>query len=152
MAVIDSLDKKTTTTGVRNAPCARWDPALETGIELLDRQHQDLFNQIRILLHHSKGDRVHETLKFMIAYTAKHFETEQCLHQETNYPQAAEHLDAHKHFAYVLGKLKRNYSDSGHDHAILMQLVRFFLDWLKEHIRNQDQPFVESFRQLGPLP
>jgi len=135
-------------TGVWNVSAGDWDPSLETGMERIDRQHQALFEQIRILLDRSKSDRIQETLKFMAAYAVEHFKTEEELHQETDYPRTEEHFAMHNQFVAVFERLNREYGDSGHSLPILMKLTKFLLTWLKEHIRGQDQEFANYFHLL----
>jgi len=141
-----SADKKI--TGAWNASLGDWDPSLETGMELVDKQHEALFMQIRILLDHSQADRVQETLEFMAVYVVEHFETEERLHRETEYPQGEEHLDAHNFFITVFKELKQEYDASGYNLIILMKIARFLLEWLRKHIRGQDQRFAEYFRRF----
>jgi len=147
-----SCVREKTATGVWNASLGDWDPSLETGMELIDRQHKVLFEQIRILLDRSEGDRVQETLKFMATYAVEHFMTEEDLHQETDYPQAWEHFVAHNRFTTVFGELKREYDNSGQNLVILMKLAKFLSSWLREHIREEDRQFADYFHRLGPLP
>ena len=65
---------------------------------------------------------------------------------------AAEHWDAHKRFTAVFGELKKEYDNRGHRIGILRNLARFLSAWLRDHIREQDQPFVDYFQRFGPLP
>ena len=146
----DTSRAGTGVTGVWNVSLGDWDTSLETGMELIDRQHQALFGQIRVLLDPSKGDRIEETLAFMASYAVEHFATEEHLHQETDYPHAGEHLRAHHRFVAEFVELKKEYDDSGHSLKILMKLAKFLLDWLKDHIRGQDQEFADYFHQLRP--
>jgi len=138
-------------TGVWNVSLGDWDTSLETGMELIDRQHQALFEQIRVLLDRSKGDRIEETLKFMANYAVEHFNAEEEIHRETDYPRTEEHYAEHNRFVAAFTELKREYDDSGHSLTILMKITKFFLAWLQEHIRGHDQKFAEYFHQFRPI-
>ena len=127
-----------------------WNVSLETGMELIERQHQALFDQMHILLDRSQVDRIPETLRFMAGYGAEHFRTEEYLHRRTNYPRAEEHFIMHSQFVATFTELQLEYDDSGHSLLILMKLVRFLLAWQEEHTLGQDQDFVDYFRRREP--
>ena len=121
-------------------------------MEQIDRQHQALFEQIRILLDRSKDDRIQETLKFLASYAVEHFKREEDFHRETDYPRTEGHFAMHNRFVAVFTALKWEYDDGGHNLTILMKLTKFVLTWLEEHIRQEDQKFADYFRRLHPSP
>ena len=131
--------------------CA-WDPALETGLTLIDEQHQALFAQTRILLDCTQDDRIATTLQFLANYVVEHFGTEERLHRETDYPAAAEHLDAHNRFIETFKELNEEYQASGHDLLILMKITKVVLDWLRHHIGGLDREYGVYIHGLRPPP
>ena len=147
---VDLLSVDGDVAGEWNVSLGDWDPSLETGMEAADWQHQAIFGQIRILLDRSRADRVKETLIFMAAYVVEHFGMEERLHQEADFPGVDEHLDAHNRYIAIFKELKQEYGASGNNIEILMKLVKFLLDWWKEHIRGWDQQFSEYFHRLQP--
>jgi len=142
------VDKKV--AGVWGVHLGDWDPALETGMDLIDRQHHALFDQIRALIGLSKGDRIQGTLEFLAACSAEHFGTEEYLHRMTNYPRAGEHLDMHNRFTSTFGELRAEYDASGQRHAIIKSLTRFLVTWLMDHIQVEDHQFTDYFHRLRP--
>ena len=148
MPETNSLNMNKRTSGVWNISLGDWDPSLETGMELVDSQHQAMFAQIRVLLDHSQTGRVPGTLEFMAVYAVEHFGMEERLHEETAYPFAEEHLDTHNRFIAAFKELRQEYDVSGHSLVILIKLASFLLDWWKEHIRNRDQQFADYFHRL----
>ena len=133
---------------VRDGSSGDWDPALETGMEQIDRQHQALFGQLRALLDCLKSGRIRETFKFMVDSAVEHFKTEEDLHQATGYPRADEHSASHSRFVVNLRTLEREFADREHGLANLAQTAEFLLAWLKKHIQQRDRDFADYFHPL----
>ncbi|MCC8179694.1 MAG: hemerythrin family protein [Planctomycetes bacterium] len=122
-----------------------WSPIYETGIPIVDAQHQELFRQIENLLDKSKGDRVQKTLDFLGSYVVKHFTTEEGLQKSCNYPNFDNHHKMHETFTKTYLDLKDKYQ-AGQDPLLLMKISNIALTWLKDHIRVQDQDFAKHFK------
>ena len=150
MTEADSLRVDNGVTAVWDVSLGDWDSSLDTGMESVDQQHRALFDQIRILLDHTQANRIRETLEFIATYASEHFDMEERLHQETDYPYAQEQLDAHIGFMADYRELKQEYEGNGGDLVLLMKLAKFLLDWLKEHIGKLDQKFADYFHRLQP--
>lgn len=127
-----------------NAPEA-WDPALELGEPVIDEQHRALFGMIVELderMSQGKfGQGALDALQGMKAYAATHFEDEEALMEASGWPGLAEHRILHGEF------MRRTNMFSGEalidSEWTALDMLRFLLRWLIDHIRVQDKGFFE---------
>jgi len=129
-------------------PVVHWDGSLAVGVELIDKQHEDLFRIIN-----SFNDRLEtgedelfsldvllDSLKNYVRY---HFTTEQNLLERNGCPALARHKGLHDAFAAHVAQYEQ-----GRTHvtrAELLALQEFLLDWLTSHIRDEDLPLKDYF-------
>jgi hemerythrin-like metal-binding protein len=126
-----------------------WNSSLETGIPIVDEQHQELFRQVDILLDRNNKERVPETLAFLGEYVIKHFGTEELMQKASKYPKAAEHKVIHENFIKTFVALKGEYESGGEDFLVLIKITKIALDWLQEHIGGHDKDFGAYFKASG---
>jgi len=89
-----------------------WDSSLETGVDVIDIQHRQLFEMINRL--HEKNedpdaDRVAflATLDRMEQYARFHFSEEEALMQQAGYPALEEHRGKHEEFRQRIETLQQ---------------------------------------------
>ena len=119
-----------------------WEMSLETGMTQIDEQHRTLVEKIQALADRTKADRVSETLIFLQGYVIEHFGTEEKLHEESDFPEAEEHMEAHNTFIERFFVIKKEY-DAANDEQFLFKLVNLLSGWLKEHIIGMDHRFAD---------
>jgi hemerythrin len=130
----------------------QWDRTLETGIPVIDKQHQSLFNQVADLLNASKENRVESSLSFLGDYAIMHFGTEEVMQRASKYPKAAEHEKLHVAFTETIAKLKNEYvkgKATGSQMIILIKITKIALDWLQDHVMGADKDFGDYFKSSG---
>jgi hemerythrin len=125
-----------------------WTKSLETGIDSIDNQHKELFNQIDILVDPGKANRVRDTLDFLEKYIARHFSDEQAMHASSKYPKAAEHRGYHDKYIVVFRQLKDKYLKEGPTPANNIAVNKNVIGWLKDHILVHDKEFAEYYKSL----
>jgi hemerythrin len=118
-----------------------WNPAWETGISLIDRQHQELLSQFEALLiaiHENRADEhVPELLAFLSGYVDSHFSTEEKHMKATDYPGLPEHKAVHDGMRSKVVELLAGHQK---DPSIMTdQVVNFMTDWLVRHINDEDR-------------
>ncbi|MDR1123051.1 MAG: hemerythrin family protein [Elusimicrobiota bacterium] len=119
-----------------------WDSALETGHELIDNQHKQLFAKLNSLVdayNDNKGKaELEKTLEFLAAYTIKHFNDEETLQVKYDYPDYLRHKTIHTDFKNkvtdMVGQLKQN----GYDDKLMQETIVVVADWLLNHIKGDD--------------
>src|SRR5262249_11777863 len=106
----------------------------------IDSQHQSLF-QLADALHSAmttgKGkDVLNKTLLDLIAYTKRHFASEERLMQQYHYPEYGQHKAQHDELAARVIEFQKNFVAG--KIAITIELLHFLKDWLAHHIAQSD--------------
>lgn len=126
---------------------AIWSQRFETGIEIIDRQHQALFGALNQLSDSFKagtsGQQVEESLAFLMKYTSEHFQTEEHFMQEIGYPNLEVHGAEH---ARLLQKAHALQDKLAAGQSVTMDVTIFLADWLKHHISEMDMGYVDFYR------
>ncbi|MDR2632906.1 MAG: hemerythrin family protein [Treponema sp.] len=120
----------------------RWDSTLETGHEVIDTQHQQLFAAINKLLETcevKKGsEELTKNLDFLNTYTIKHFFDEEKIQQKYNYPDYPNHKQYHETFKNTVKDLTHRLIWSGPTEELIKEVYSSIGDWLVSHIKIQD--------------
>lgn len=154
--MIGRLPKKSNAPIPGNDPFAFTEKYL-TGIELVDSEHQHLFEIIRDaneLIHaellHDKYDEIMRILTELREYTEVHFHDEEDYMEKLKYPG----IDAQKraHAAFVERLVDIDLSDlesmDENQEEYLEDLIDFLLGWLSNHILKVDKLIGEYERSL----
>lgn len=128
-----------------------WNPNMECGIGIVDRQHRELFRQVELLLHTDNPERVLETIRFLENYVVSHFGTEEDMHAKSGYPKAAEHRKLHRDFVQAFLAMKQEYDRSGYTLVTLLKLNRMAVAWLQEHVLGADLDFATYRKHRSPV-
>lgn len=134
------------------APRFDWDPQLETGNDLVDTQHQRIYELLNELLAADASEKdihtVAEVLDALALYSATHFGAEEALMTASGYPQelstahTAEHRDlTEKTRDFVLEYRAGNVSS-------IVPVAEFLCSWLGHHIEDEDRRLVEHIRAV----
>ncbi len=127
---------------------APWNSRFETGIDLVDAQHQSLFAAVNRLADAFKAgtakSQVKESLDFLIGYTQEHFQTEERFMREMDYPRLAEHRGEHARLMEQVRDLQMEFEDGK---PVTMDVAIFLADWLREHIRGFDLAYVRFMKE-----
>ena len=79
-----------------------WNDSLKIGIPLIDFQHQQLFDQMDLLIANLEQNRspqeLQSTIKFLEMYINNHFKYEESCMNLYKYPVAKNNQNAHKRF------------------------------------------------------
>jgi hemerythrin len=117
-----------------------WNERYRTGIDIVDRQHQGLFqllNEYATSLTRVDAHPVGEpeqVLDRLIDYAAVHFRTEESLMAEAGVDlrHVDTHASRHQAFSEYLGTLKDQ--PYGDEFSRAEDLVRFLVNWLTSHV------------------
>ncbi len=123
-----------------------WGDQLLTGVKPIDEQHRFLFTIVNEFLDKRDGPTASKVFLKLLKYARDHFVDEEKLMRESVYPGIEEHRQQHQ----VLMEQLNNFDISEFDTlAGRKEFRRFCLDWLCEHIRGEDQDFVNHYRTIG---
>jgi len=129
---------------------AVWSSRFETGIEIIDAQHKSLFDAVNKLADSFKAGtskaQVKDSLDFLVKYTLEHFQTEERVMKEMNYPKLTSHIAEH---TQLIDKAKGLQVKLAEGKPVTMEVSTFLADWLKHHINEVDMGYVEFKRSLA---
>lgn len=133
-------------------------PEYNTGIAVLDEQHQQLFrltNQAQTLLKDQnmlyKFDELKEILDGIRSYTLSHFVEEETFMKNAAYDKLDEHLALHQKFLDNLTRIDEEASrvSLGTQDSILRELLDYLTEWLQRHILMIDKGMVKEIEAAG---
>ncbi|MDR0721098.1 MAG: bacteriohemerythrin [Treponema sp.] len=136
-----------------------WDSSIATEIPLIDQRHKRLFEAINRLVDAcAQGigqTELKKSLDFLMAYTVKHFDEEEKIQREYNYPDYSSHRKIHEAFKETVRSLSRDLVAKGVSEELIQRVKTEAGDWLLKHITVMDlklSKFIkeaEAGRTLG---
>jgi hemerythrin len=121
-----------------------WNARYNTGIQIVDEQHQELFQIVDRLrrMVQDGADRagIEALLEVLVACTERHFATEEAFMAKVGYPDLGSHLDEHASMLSSLQELLTKFQES--NQAMALMVPTFMEGWLKHHISDGDFGFV----------
>ena len=130
-----------------------WNESFSVGIRKIDKQHQELINIMNLLVENEDASGHSETiasvLDRMTRYAHFHFETEEALMLEYEYPEYESHQDDHTQFKM---KTAQFCLDALHRKETLPdEVISYLRHWLTHHILRTDMKYKPYFLQRGVL-
>lgn len=127
---------------------AEFDETLVTGNEMIDDQHKELIGRINQLLESCEDGqgkvKAVKMLDYLMEYTDFHFNAEEKLQEEINYPGIQEHKAKHEEFKQAVEELQEMLQEEeGPTEAFVAQVQRNVVDWLFNHIKGFDRSVAE---------
>ena len=123
-----------------------WTSDYETGIDVIDAQHRDLFKKFDnfcLAIYGGEGKtRLGELISFLDIYIQDHFEVEEALMSINNYPEYYKHIELHRKFSAIYNRFKKEFEKRGGDTYMALQLEREIRGWWKNHILSADMMYV----------
>jgi hemerythrin len=129
----------------------QWYAALDTGINIIDKQHRRIVDYINTLYDASQSSDRSEAgaiLAELVDYTMTHFAFEEGLMEEGGYPYLKAHRRVHQLFTKKVGEYVGR-AKAGED--ITAELLDMLKRWLLSHIKNDDADYVESAKSIARI-
>lgn len=121
-----------------------WEERYSVGNERLDQQHQRIVGMINKLGEAMDAGAERPALMMILSdlagYTKTHFTEEVHLMELCDYPKLDEHLIQHAMLNRQLADFYRNFYLSSRPQSA--EVMAFLLNWLYEHILEQDKQYV----------
>jgi len=117
-----------------------WDESLSVGIAVIDEHHRYLFDLVNDLIDvvaNKMGAReLGRVLKALGQYAQIHFQAEERMMRQYNYPRLDIQITQHQHF---LTRMKE-FNEELHQNPLIAQfeILVYLRDWLVAHIRDED--------------
>lgn len=133
----------------------KWKESFSCNIKEIDNQHKTLFdlgqkiyNIVSLNDGYDHYDEILNTISELQNYTVYHFNYEEKLMEDYNYPDIENHKKQHKAFIHKVANLDEEYIDE-HQKKISMDLLVFILDWIGNHILKSDMNYKDFLNKKG---
>jgi hemerythrin len=128
-------------------PNLTWSQSLATGLEVMDRQHRDIFRELEDLAEAIGGQQpmagIEARLAELCRHTIAHFQMEESLMKAHGYPRRIAHADRHHGLVLQVRELQYQFT-RGRAHPA--DAGEFLGDWFKDHILSEDLAFARSLQ------
>lgn len=129
-----------------------WNRNFETGIAIIDEQHQQLVKLLNDLARthaHNDPDEIGGAFDRLAAYAAMHFQTEEKVWTQNlgDDPWCADHLDNHAAFLPQVVKMQEDGSDKPLGQMI-DEVINFLIRWIAFHIIEDDRRLAITVRHV----
>ena len=146
LVLIPILYKKKST-----ANQVEWREEYSVGIEHIDDDHKkliSLLNNFTIAYDYAMSESFEkDALNELISYTKYHFDREEKMMEDNDYPDVIAHKAQHKVMIKQVEKFVQLYNDKGHD--ALDEISSFLSNWLINHINGTDKQYSEYLHNKG---
>ncbi|MDT8447399.1 MAG: bacteriohemerythrin [bacterium] len=126
-----------------------WGSEYELGISQIDQQHRQLamlINGLRAAM--SYGDArpiLGGMLEKLIRHATLHFQIEQRLLKEVDYPELEDHLSQHAELVGRVHDLHNRFKEKP-DFLICVEIHQLLKNWLLDHDLKEDRRFVQFLK------
>ena len=130
-----------------------WEKTWETGIKTIDDQHKHfvgIINRAYTLDEKGKDKEVlGEILNELIEYARIHFSTEEGYFEDTEYPQAEEHMEKHQIMLVKVLKFSQRFEKKEDVSVLVKDFLIFLRDWLDDHLIKVDHKYIPWLTEHG---
>lgn len=124
-----------------------WSADLDTGINVIDKQHRRIVDYINQLHDARTSGHQHEdvakVIDDLVDYTLSHFAFEESMQEEANYPFLKGHKRVHDLFVNRVSQYQERFK-LGED--VSEELNNLLVNWLYNHIKRDDADYVEMVK------
>lgn len=131
-----------------------WKDEFAVGVELVDSQHKKLFeiagSAEQLLLLPEKTDKFDQILEIIYElkdYVVFHFNAEQNILENIQYPKYFSHRVMHNDFIEKMNSVDIDKIDDNQQKNLL-EILNFIMDWIKEHVLVEDRVWAKYYHQL----
>lgn len=128
-----------------------WKETDSVDVDLLDRQHQALFEVAQELydaLSRAEGMEVAEDVfSRLMDYSTNHFQAEENLMETQQYPRLKTHRAEHRAFADELRNFKKAFQAGNKN--VVVNLLPYLQQWIKDHVQGADHQYGEFLKARG---
>jgi hemerythrin len=117
--------------------------------DLMDSQHQEIFNLINELLkqfeQHTEVYGLPATLDKLYQYSLVHFDSEEKLFDGSDYPDKINHKKSHESYREQIQLFISQWNEIDH-HTLIEKVLNFVEGWWLNHIRGTDRNYIPYIR------
>ena len=130
-----------------------WSQTFSVGVKLIDDQHKGLMELVNDMFNHVTGNDEEERAYFTsiiqkaVQYVKVHFDTEEKIMIQTNFPGYLEHKKAHDSFVLTVVEQIKNF-EAG-KRLTLSDFIKFLKEWILTHIAIMDKQYFRYLKQIA---
>ena len=132
-----------------------WNSNLVLNIPYIDEQHKEFFKYTEKFIVSIKQNKakyeIEALFQFLKLYSVQHFHYEEEFQQAINYPNKLVHKKNHDNFVDYIEIKYEEYSQSGYNIKLVLELAEFIIGWLKQHITKEDYDIAVFIRNNPDL-
>lgn len=121
-----------------------WDSSMDTGIELIDTDHKiliGLINQLQNATDYKVDENnIDKIMDELLNYTLYHFEREELLMRDNNYPGYKQHKQLHQNMILKMDECMQTYKSNPEN--TIDKTLNFLKHWLINHIKGDDKQYI----------
>lgn len=134
-----------------NIPAFQWRDEYKNNIELLDQQHEQLFNILKDLYikikEKAEYTELKESLEYLVTYTAKHFHDEEEIMLKHNFPGYNLHHKKHEGLIHEISEFQSQFVSS--KKQLSTHFISFLKRWVIDHILTEDRKYGPFLNDKG---
>jgi hemerythrin-like metal-binding protein len=126
-----------------------WKEEYRLGVEMIDSQHQQLFQMVDNLLlviegseHKDYKKECADAVNFLYDYTVNHFKFEEGYQASIGYKDIEAHKLQHKRFIITVENFAKKMSNTDYDMKVVKAFSGSLVAWLNYHVGETDQKIV----------
>ena len=127
----------------------QWNDSYKVGHKIVDFDHMTLVNITNeLFLRVDRGfsdEEIAQTISLLIDYVERHFEREENLFKESDYPDVDKHLAMHDDIKKTVKDIAAIYK-SKPDAININEVLEFLKKWLLNHIMKADQGYIQYLK------
>jgi hemerythrin len=129
-----------------------WTNDISVGIASIDEQHKKLIAMLNELYNASNdglgAQAVGQTLSGLIQYTIEHFQYEEQLFAQTNYPAAEEHKREHEELTRTVMDIREKFQEKP-SATMPQEVLQFLVKWILDHTMGSDKNYSAHLIAAG---
>lgn len=120
-----------------------WNDSFLVGVKEIDDQHKELVKRVEAFHDACNQKKANSEIKEIIDYLKKyvvfHFQAEERIQQNANYPDMPAHKEKHRQFLQSVDDFNKKLEQEGFSLTLFMKFNRELTDWLINHIKKEDK-------------
>jgi len=126
-----------------------WSSKYLTGNKIVDDDHQEIFRLVKDVIdqkYKERKEKVTAVIAFLVEYTVRHFNSEERLMAESDYPKTDEHKKQHADFVAVVSELQGKIEQDPESLDISLEVNNTIVAWLVHHVIGSDKDLADHYR------
>ena len=129
-----------------------WNSNYEIGNAVVDGEHKEIFGMVDKLLADDftgRPDKIKSIIDFLAGYVVRHFDHEEQLMDESDYPDKDNHVMQHRAFMRAVEAFVKKIEGNLDSIDLSLEVNKIIVEWLANHVMGSDKALVDHYRVWG---